>query len=90
MVSDEDLLRLSVRTGRHLLGEVETVAVKEGVSSMAAVCLHPEVARKMIREAAQAVHWWTGALAVAAPALMVAPVMVCVISGVLLTLAMRA
>jgi D-amino peptidase len=36
-----------------LLGDVETVSVKEGVSRSAARCLHPEVARQMIREAAQ-------------------------------------
>jgi D-amino peptidase len=38
---------------RALLGDIETVAVKEGISSSAAVCLHPEVAHRLIREAAQ-------------------------------------
>lgn len=38
---------------RGLLGTVETVAVKEGVSWSAAQCLHPKVAQQMIREAAQ-------------------------------------
>ena len=38
---------------RALLGEVETVAVKDGVTRVAARCLHPEVARQRIREAAE-------------------------------------
>jgi len=38
---------------RALLGEIETVAVKEGVTRTAARCLHPEVAHKRIREAAE-------------------------------------
>jgi len=38
---------------RALLGEVETVVVKEGVARTAARCLHPEVARQRIREAAE-------------------------------------
>jgi len=38
---------------RALLGEIETVAVKEGVTRTAARCLHPEVAYKRIREAAE-------------------------------------
>lgn len=37
---------------RALLGDVETVAVKEGVGWRAARCLHPEAARRQIREAA--------------------------------------
>jgi len=36
-----------------LLGEIETVAVKEGVARTAARCLHPEVAQQRIREAAE-------------------------------------
>lgn len=38
---------------RALLGEIETVAVKEGVTRTAARCLHPEVAGKQIRQAAE-------------------------------------
>jgi D-amino peptidase len=38
---------------RALLGNIETVAVKEGTSWTSARCLHPEVARKRIREAAE-------------------------------------
>jgi len=37
---------------RALLGEIETVAVKEGVTRTAARCLHPEVAQERIRQAA--------------------------------------
>jgi D-amino peptidase len=37
---------------RTLLGEVETVAVKEGISRSAAICLPPDEARLRIREAA--------------------------------------
>ena len=36
-----------------LLGSVETVAVKEATSRFAARCLHPQVSRKLIREAAR-------------------------------------
>ena len=38
---------------RTLLGDIETVAVKDSVTRTAAHCLHPEVARKYIREAAE-------------------------------------
>lgn len=38
---------------RTLLGNIETAAVKEGVSRSAGICLHPEEARKLIREAAK-------------------------------------
>jgi len=38
---------------RALLGEIETVAVKEGVGRTAARCLHPDVARQQIRQAAE-------------------------------------
>ncbi len=38
---------------RALLGDVETVAVKEGVGWRAARCLHPEAACRQIREAAE-------------------------------------
>jgi D-amino peptidase len=38
---------------RELLGAIETVAVKEGVTWTSARSLHPETARKRIREAAQ-------------------------------------
>jgi len=36
-----------------LLGEIETVAVKDGVTRSAAQCLHPEVAHQRIRQAAE-------------------------------------
>jgi D-amino peptidase len=36
-----------------LLGDIETVAVKESISGTAARCLHPEVAQARIREAAE-------------------------------------
>jgi D-amino peptidase len=36
-----------------LLGDVETVAVKEGVSRSAGKCLHPQEARKLIKEGAK-------------------------------------
>jgi D-amino peptidase len=38
---------------RGLLGDIETVAVKEGISQTAARCLHPDVACARIREAAE-------------------------------------
>lgn len=38
---------------RALLGEIETVAVKQGVTRTAAQCLHPEVAQEHIRQAAK-------------------------------------
>lgn len=38
---------------RALLGEIETVAVKDGVTRTAARCLHPEVACQRIREVAE-------------------------------------
>jgi D-amino peptidase len=38
---------------RAQLGEIETVAVKEGISRNAALCLHPDVAQERIRKAAE-------------------------------------
>ena len=38
---------------RALLGEIETVVVKDGVSRTAAQCLHPQVAQEHIRQAAE-------------------------------------
>jgi D-amino peptidase len=38
---------------RVLLGDIETVAVKESISGTAARCLHPNVAQARIREAAE-------------------------------------
>lgn len=38
---------------RDLLGEIETVAVKEGVSRSSAICIQPSSSRKLIREAAE-------------------------------------
>ncbi|HIE19045.1 TPA: aminopeptidase, partial [Candidatus Bathyarchaeota archaeon] len=43
----------AVREAENLLGEVFTVAVKEATSRFAAKCLHPDVSRKLIREAAR-------------------------------------
>jgi D-amino peptidase len=45
--------RAVTEEARALLGEVETVAVKDGVTRTAAQCLHPEVARERIRQAAE-------------------------------------
>ncbi len=45
--------RAVTEEARALLGEIETVAVKEGVSRYAARCLHPQVAQERIREAAR-------------------------------------
>ncbi|MEE8391372.1 MAG: M55 family metallopeptidase, partial [Anaerolineae bacterium] len=41
------------KEARALLGEIEMVAVKEGVARTAARCLHPEVAQERIRQAAE-------------------------------------
>jgi len=50
--------RAACDEARSLLGEVKTVAVKEGVSRSAARCLPLEMAREMIeRAAAEAVRW---------------------------------
>ena len=45
--------RAVTEEARALLGEIETVAVKDGIARTAARCLHPEVARERIREAAK-------------------------------------
>jgi len=45
--------RAVTEEARTLLGEIETVAVKNGVARSAAGCLHPEVARERIRQAAE-------------------------------------
>jgi D-amino peptidase len=45
--------RAVTEEARKLLGEVETVAVKDGVARTAAQCLHPEVAQERIRQAAE-------------------------------------
>jgi D-amino peptidase len=42
-----------VREARALLGDIETVAVKEGITRSAAQCLHPEVAQQRIRQASE-------------------------------------
>ena len=44
--------RAVTEEARALLGEIETVAVKEGVTRTAAQCLHPQVACERVREAA--------------------------------------
>ncbi len=45
--------RAVTEEARALLGEIETVAVKDGVTRTAARCLHPEVAQERIRQAAE-------------------------------------
>lgn len=45
--------RAVTEEARTLLGQIETVAVKEGVTRSAARCLAPEVARERIRQAAE-------------------------------------
>jgi len=45
--------RAVTEEAQALLGEIETVAVKEGVARTAARCLHPEVAQEHIRGAAK-------------------------------------
>lgn len=45
--------RAVTEEARALLGEIETVAVKEGISPGAARCLHPQVAHERIRQAAE-------------------------------------
>ncbi len=42
-----------VREAQEALGDIETVAVKEGIGRYAALCLHPTEARKRIRAAAE-------------------------------------
>jgi len=44
--------RAATEEGRALLGNIETVTVKDGIMRTAAQCLHPQVAQKQIREAA--------------------------------------
>ena len=43
----------AVKEAKALLGKIETVAVKEATSRFAAKCLHPQVTRKLILEAAK-------------------------------------
>jgi D-amino peptidase len=45
--------RAVTEEARDLLGAIETVAVKEGVTRTAALCLHPEVAQERIAQAAE-------------------------------------
>jgi D-amino peptidase len=45
--------RAVTEEARALLGDIETVAVKESIARTAARCLHPEVAQKRIRQAAE-------------------------------------
>jgi len=45
--------RAVTEEARALLGEIETVAVKDGVTRSAAQCLHPDVAQERIRQAAE-------------------------------------
>ena len=45
--------RAVAEEARALLGEIETVVVKDGVSRTAAQCLHPQVAQEHIRQAAE-------------------------------------
>jgi D-amino peptidase len=59
--------RAVCQEARALLGEIETVAVKDGVARTAAQCLHPKVAQEQIRQAAER------ALALNAPPFVVPP-----------------
>ncbi|MBS7615111.1 M55 family metallopeptidase [Candidatus Bathyarchaeota archaeon] len=43
----------AIREAKSLLGNIETVAVKEATSRFAAKCLHPQVSWSMIRSAAE-------------------------------------
>ena len=45
--------RAVTEEARALLGEIETVAVKDGITRTTARCLHPEVAQEHIRHAAK-------------------------------------
>jgi len=45
--------RAVTEEARALLGEIETVAVKDGVTRSAARCLHPQVAQEHMRQAAE-------------------------------------
>jgi len=45
--------RAACLEARGLLGEIETVVVKEGLSRSSATCIQPSQARKLIREAAE-------------------------------------
>ena len=45
--------RATTEEARSLLGDVETVAVKEGLSRTSALCLNPTLARERISQAAQ-------------------------------------
>lgn len=45
--------RAITEEARALLGEIETVVVKDGITRTAAQCLHPTVAREQIRQAAE-------------------------------------
>ncbi len=45
--------RAATEEAQALLGEIETVAVKDGVTRTAAQCLHPTVAQERIRQAAE-------------------------------------
>ena len=45
--------RAVTEEARALLGDIETVAVKDGVTRSAARCLHPQVAQERIRQAAE-------------------------------------
>lgn len=45
--------QVTTEEARSQLGDIETVAVKEGVSQTAARCLHPEVAAEKIKAAAE-------------------------------------
>jgi len=59
--------RAVTEEARALLGEIETVAVKDGIARTAARCLHPEVAREHIRQAAERALGRTGSPFVVPP-----------------------
>ncbi|MCP4538428.1 MAG: M55 family metallopeptidase [Chloroflexi bacterium] len=45
--------RAVAKEARALLGDIETVSVKDGITRTAARCLHPKVAQERIRQAAE-------------------------------------
>jgi D-amino peptidase len=45
--------RQTTEEARSVLGDIETVAVKDGISQTAAHCLHPETATEKIKAAAE-------------------------------------
>jgi D-amino peptidase len=66
--------RAVTEEARALLGPIETVAVKEGITRISARCLHPQVAQERIRQAAA--RALAGGIARPAPWVLATPVTV--------------